>query len=607
MDNKNAIARRTRGFFGHEHGNVAMLFALACLAIFPLVGFAIDLSRVMVEKHKLQMATDAAALAAAHDAFATIDERRGVVEAHLNHLEEDIGREIEYTFSQDAEGRISLTTRIEVNTTIARIMGRESVGVTVRSDAVEGGADIEVAMVLDITGSMSGNRVTALREAAGDLVDIVVKDEQEPYYSKLAMVPYSVAVNVGDYADEVRGDIRPGRNISAASWQVGAQTAITGITRANPAVVTSTGHGFNNGDRVWISGVNGMTQINNRVATVASATANTFRLTGVNSSGFSNYTNGGIIRRCRNNNCEVQVTANGHGLTNGDHVWITDVGGMTQINRTTHQTWVVEDVSTNTYDLIGSVGPSYGAYTNNGRSFCTVAGCEYFRFNNASNGAQRVHRISTCVTERTGDEAYTDVATDDEPVGYGYLSTANPCPTNQIVPLTSDKDTLHDAVDDLVIGGSTAAHLGAAWGFYMLSPDFGSIFPASSRPATFGRPKLHKFVVFMTDGDFNSSFCQSVLSRTSTAGSGSTVDQINCNSENGTSFVQAAEYCTAMKDAGITIYTVGFEVGNLQAARNALTACATSPQNAYFASGSAELVSVFQQIGRAINEVRLVK
>ena len=62
-----------------------------------------------------------------------------------------------------------------------------------------------------------------------------------------------------------------------------------------------------------------------------------------------------------------------------------------------------------------------------------------------------------------------------------------------------------------------------------------------------------------------------------------------------------------MKDAGIKVYTVGFEVGNLQAARNALTACATSPQYAYFASGSAELVEVFQTIGRDINEVRLVK
>ena len=132
-------------------------------------------------------------------------------------------------------------------------------------------------------------------------------------------------------------------------------------------------------------------------------------------------------------------------------------------------------------------------------------------------------------------------------------------------------------------------------------------FPDESKPAAFGRPKLYKFAVFMTDGDFNSSFCKGVLSQTSTSGSGSTADQINCNSENGNSFTQVQEYCSAMKDAGVKVYTVGFEVGSSTTLRNALTNCATSSQYAYFASGSAELVSVFKQIGRDINEVRLVK
>lgn len=604
MSGKFAILRR---FAGNDRGNVAMLFALSCLAIFPLVGFAIDLSRVMVEKHKLQQATDAAALAAAHDAFMSVDQRTSVVEAHLNHLEEVLGREITYELTQDEEGRISLVTHISVNTTLAKIMGHQYVDVTVRSDALEGGADIEVAMILDITGSMSGTRITALKEAATDLVNIVVKDEQDPYYSKVSMVPYSVAVNVGSYAEDVRGPITGGRPISDAAWQVGAQKNITGITRANPAVVTSNGHGFANGDRVWISGVSGMTQVNNKVYTVSNVATNTFRLQSTNSSGWSNYSSGGIIRKCINTNCEVTVTANNHGIDNGDHVWITGVNGMTQINRTTHQTWQVSGTTTNTYVLDGSVGPNYDAYTNGGTSYCTEEGCEYFRFNNASSGAQRLHRISTCATERTGANAYTDVAPSTAYVGRGYLSRANPCPVSTILPLTSDKDALIDAVDDLQIGGSTAGHMGAAWGYYTLSSDFGDIFPDESKPAAFGRPKLYKFAVFMTDGDFNSSFCKGVLSQTSTSGSGSTADQINCNSENGNSFTQVQEYCSAMKDAGVKVYTVGFEVGSSTTLRNALTNCATSSQYAYFASGSAELVSVFKQIGRDINEVRLVK
>lgn len=55
-----------------------------------------------------------------------------------------------------------------------------------------------------------------------------------------------------------------------------ATKAITAITAANPAVVTSNGHGYSNGDRVMISGVVGMTQVNNREFTVAGTATNTF-------------------------------------------------------------------------------------------------------------------------------------------------------------------------------------------------------------------------------------------------------------------------------------------------------------------------------------------
>tara|TARA_R110000796_G_scaffold126309_1_gene241043 strand:- start:1560 stop:4298 length:2739 start_codon:yes stop_codon:yes gene_type:complete len=72
-----------------------------------------------------------------------------------------------------------------------------------------------------------------------------------------------------------------------------ATKAITAITSANPAVVTSDGHGYSNGDRVFISGVAGMTQVNNREFTVAGTATNTFQLSGVNSSGFTSYGSGG--------------------------------------------------------------------------------------------------------------------------------------------------------------------------------------------------------------------------------------------------------------------------------------------------------------------------
>lgn len=86
-------------------------------------------------------------------------------------------------------------------------------------------------------------------------------------------------------------------------YTLGAQVtltaqAITGITKANPAVVTYSGSDtYANGDRVRISGVVGMTEVNNRIFTVANVNtgANTFELSGVNSSGYTTYSSGGTV------------------------------------------------------------------------------------------------------------------------------------------------------------------------------------------------------------------------------------------------------------------------------------------------------------------------
>lgn len=68
---------------------------------------------------------------------------------------------------------------------------------------------------------------------------------------------------------------------------------ITNITKANPGVVTSTSHGFSNGDTIKIFDVVGMTEVNNRSFTVANVTANTFELSGVNTSSYTTYESGG--------------------------------------------------------------------------------------------------------------------------------------------------------------------------------------------------------------------------------------------------------------------------------------------------------------------------
>lgn len=73
--------------------------------------------------------------------------------------------------------------------------------------------------------------------------------------------------------------------------------AITGITAADPAVVTAAAHGFLNGQLVLILDVSGMTEINNKVVRVANKAANTFECYGLSSAKFTAYTSGGTVVR----------------------------------------------------------------------------------------------------------------------------------------------------------------------------------------------------------------------------------------------------------------------------------------------------------------------
>ncbi len=79
-------------------------------------------------------------------------------------------------------------------------------------------------------------------------------------------------------------------NATLSGFKVGA---ITNVTQANPAQVTSNGHTLSNGDVVTINGILGMTELNGNTYIITNTGANTFTLNGVNSTGFAAYVAGG--------------------------------------------------------------------------------------------------------------------------------------------------------------------------------------------------------------------------------------------------------------------------------------------------------------------------
>ena len=78
---------------------------------------------------------------------------------------------------------------------------------------------------------------------------------------------------------------------------VEASKAISGLTAADPGVVTATSHGYSNGDHVWINSVVGMTEVNGRRFTVANKTTHTFELSGVDTSGYTAYSSAGTAEK----------------------------------------------------------------------------------------------------------------------------------------------------------------------------------------------------------------------------------------------------------------------------------------------------------------------
>src|SRR5680860_121762 len=151
-------------------GNFALTFAIAAIPLFGVAGFAVDYSRAITAQAKVQTALDAAALAA-------------IVEFHQgkNGDQEEIARkffEANYNGAYPAKLTVSLSpnkdemilnANVDVPTTLLGVIGKPKFGVGVQSTAGINTTDLQIAMVLDTTGSMnSSGKLPLLKQAASD-------------------------------------------------------------------------------------------------------------------------------------------------------------------------------------------------------------------------------------------------------------------------------------------------------------------------------------------------------------------------------------------------------------------------------------------------------
>lgn len=73
---------------------------------------------------------------------------------------------------------------------------------------------------------------------------------------------------------------------------LGSALTVSGVTKANPGVATSTSHGLANGDVVVFNVTAGMVELGGQAVRVANVTTNTFELEGLDTTDYSDWTSG---------------------------------------------------------------------------------------------------------------------------------------------------------------------------------------------------------------------------------------------------------------------------------------------------------------------------
>ncbi len=205
-----------RKFLTDRRGAVVLLFGLTLIPIIGFVGGAIDYAYAYRTRAKMQNALDAAALAAGRVLDVSTSES-DAQEAALKVMEANLGSNFPagLTLNISISGTVvTATANVTVNTYILGALGIDTFPVGATSTVNIAGGTFEVVMVLDNSGSMAGSKISSLRTAASNLVNILFSNQQSSANVTIGLVPFAMAVNVGtQYSNASWMDQTPGSSI----------------------------------------------------------------------------------------------------------------------------------------------------------------------------------------------------------------------------------------------------------------------------------------------------------------------------------------------------------------------------------------------------------
>jgi Flp pilus assembly protein TadG len=183
-------------------GALSVAFAIAIPIVVGSAGFAVDLSMAHMVKQRLSHAIDAAALAAASSAGGGSE---SAINAKVqkffyqNYPSNKIGATYDLIVSVSGDD-ITVSAKSKYDTRFAKLLGVDDIIVSSKTTVTREILGLEVAMVLDVTGSMStNNNIGALRTAATNFLNVMCTNSTCSSLVKIGIVPFANTVNVGPY------------------------------------------------------------------------------------------------------------------------------------------------------------------------------------------------------------------------------------------------------------------------------------------------------------------------------------------------------------------------------------------------------------------------
>jgi Flp pilus assembly protein TadG len=196
-------ARRDISVFGRTRatsGNIAIAAALVVPVLLALTGGAIDIGRHVALRAELTNAVESAVLAAAK--FQNASDLEELVEGYVASNLSQEGRRLA-NMETTVEATLALNKRVvkvsargDMETFFLGMAGMHTLPVAASAEAQVSRSNIEIALVLDISSSMKGQRVVQLRTAATNFINMIF-DANDAATTSMSIVPFGGTVNIG--------------------------------------------------------------------------------------------------------------------------------------------------------------------------------------------------------------------------------------------------------------------------------------------------------------------------------------------------------------------------------------------------------------------------